>query len=117
MTLVIEAGLLLAVPPELVPVELVPVVLPVLVELPELQAAIAVAARQLAATATIALDLRPRARRAALRTSIISHSPLNTKDSVNDQILPAANKPRSGFTVFLMAEARSFELSTLSQVR
>jgi hypothetical protein len=65
--LVIEAGLLLAVPPELVPV-----VLPVLLELPELQAAIAVAARQLAATATIALDLRPRARRATLRTSIIS---------------------------------------------
>jgi hypothetical protein len=69
-------------------VELEPV-LAALLELELLQPAAAIAARQPAATARIALGLRPLARRATLRTFTISHSPLGIFELVNGQILPA----------------------------
>jgi len=69
-------------------VELEPV-LAALLELELLQPAAAIAARQPAATARIALGLRPLARRATLRTFTISHSPLGIFELVNGQILSA----------------------------
>jgi hypothetical protein len=64
-------------------------VLAALLELELLQAAAVVAARQPTATARIALGLRPLTRRAALRTPIISNSPLGILELINDQILSA----------------------------